>query len=388
MRLSVFFLTVGMVAGVSFCSRAQYVATWDPDADGDDEITVIDLLALLTVFEEVDTDGDGIFDSQDGCIGAIDGCGVCNGTGTDADADGLCDANDPCVGVVDACGVCNGPGPTVPVLDSIIFVTDSVYFPAVQEWYTFTYAADTLYTYVCVVLGCTDPVAVNYNPAANTGDGSCTYGPSQCGGLATVTFDGYTYPLVGIGTQCWFKENLRSDNYRNGDLIPGGLTDSQWTSTNAGAQTIYGEGASAVNQGSGDEVTNLALFGRLYNWNAVNDARGLCPTGWHVPTDAEWTALSTALGGLNVAGAALKASATDQPGWNGTNSSAFSGLPGGMRFGSYYGSFYNQGTDGYWWTSTAVGSNAWVRNLWTTSTAVARYENARRDGFSVRCLRN
>jgi hypothetical protein len=59
-----------------------------------------------------------------------------------------------------------------------------------------------------------------------------------------------------------------------------------------------------------------------------------------------------------------------------------------MRFGSYYGSFYNQGTDGYWWTSTAVGSNAWVRNLWTTSTAVARYENARRDGFSVRCLRN
>ncbi len=85
--------------------HAQYVSTWDPDTDGDDVIGVNDLLALLGVFEEVDSDGDGIFDSQDDCVGVYDACGVCNGTGVDADADGICDDVDPCVGVLDECGV-------------------------------------------------------------------------------------------------------------------------------------------------------------------------------------------------------------------------------------------------------------------------------------------
>ena len=142
-----------------------------------------------------------------------------------------------------------------------------------------------------------------------------------CGGSTAVTFDGHTYALVGIGNQCWFKENLRSDNYRNGDGIPGNLADSQWTTTTSGAQTVYGEGTSYVSHGSSDEVANLAAYGRLYNWYAVNDARGLCPVGFHVPTDSDWTALENALGGLSEAGTALKSSATDSPPWDGSNTS-------------------------------------------------------------------
>ena len=81
-----------------------------PDADGDDLIGITDLLALLSLFAEADSDGDGIWDSVDDCIGVYDPCGVCNGTGEDADEDGLCDDVDDCVGEYDECGVCNGPG--------------------------------------------------------------------------------------------------------------------------------------------------------------------------------------------------------------------------------------------------------------------------------------
>ena len=275
---------------------------WNPDSNGDYVVTVTDLLALLSVFEEADADMDGIFDSMDDCVGIYDACGICSGSGVDADADGICDDVDPCVGALDACGVCNGPGPSIPVIDEIVFVTDSIYVPPIQQWYVFSYAVDTLYTYVCPVQGCTDANAANFNPLAVIEDGSCSYGPAQCGGASTVTFDGHTYALVGIGNQCWFKENLRSDNYSNGDAVPGDLTNNQWTSTGSGAQAVYN-----------NDPANLATYGRLYNWYAVNDARGVCPVGFHVPSDSEWTVLENALGGSSVAGTALKSSAADSP---------------------------------------------------------------------------
>ena len=371
----------------SLPASAQYVSTWDPDADGDNIIGVNDLLALLSVFEEADSDDDGIFDSQDDCVGTYDACGICNGSGVDADADGVCDDVDPCVGALDVCGVCNGPGPSVPVIDEIVMATDSVYLPPLQQWYVFSYAVDTLYTYVCPVQGCSDANAANFNPLAVIEDGSCSYGPAQCGGASTVTFDGHTYALVGIGTQCWFKENLRSDNYRNGDAIPGNLADGQWTSTSSGAQTVYGEGTSYVSHGSSDEVANLATYGRLYNWYAVNDARGLCPVGFHVPTDSEWTVLENALGGWSVAGTALKSSAADSPPWDGSNTSGFSALPGGNRYNSN-GDFYYLGYIGFWWSSSPSGSDAWYRDLGSGSSNVFRSSANVRDGFSVRCVRD
>ena len=100
---------------------------WNPDADGDDLIGITDLLALLSLFAEADSDGDGIWDSVDDCIGVYDPCGVCNGTGEDVDEDGLCDDVDDCVGAYDECGVCNGPGPDFPVIDEILYATDSVF---------------------------------------------------------------------------------------------------------------------------------------------------------------------------------------------------------------------------------------------------------------------
>ena len=250
-----------------------------------------DLLALLSVFSENDVDGDGIWDSVDDCIGVYDPCGVCNGTGEDADEDGLCDDVDDCVGAYDECGVCNGPGPNIPVIDEILYATDSVFIDPLDEWYVFEYATDTLFTFVCPVSGCTDETAGNYSPEAVIEDGSCVYGPLECGGASSVTFDGYTYDLVAIGDQCWFAENLRTEHYTNGDAIPANLTDGEWSSTNSGAVAVYGEDAGCEDYSPDgdacDPSWSLNEYGRLYNWYAVDDARGLCPTGWHVPTDGE-----------------------------------------------------------------------------------------------------
>jgi uncharacterized protein (TIGR02145 family) len=275
----------------------------------------------------------------------------------------------------------------VPVIDEIVYVTDSLFVPPLGTWYVFSYAVDTLYTYVCPVQGCTDTQASNFNPLAVIEDGSCTYGPAQCGGQSTVTFDGYTYNLVGIGTQCWFKENLRSDNYRNGDAIPGNLSNSQWSNTTAGAQAVYN-----------NDAANLANYGRLYNWYATQDSRGLCPTGFHVPSDGEWMTLEMALGMTQSQanewgwrgtdqGTQMKSSPTDSPSWDGSNTSGFSGLPAGFR--SYGGDCYDLGRLGYLWSAFPVGGVAIFRSLYAGETHVYRSSSyLPQNGFSVRCVRD
>ena len=197
--------------------------------------------------------------------------------------------------------------------------------------------------------------------------------PFACG-TSTVTYDGHPYTTVLIGSQCWFKENLRNDNYNDGSPIPGNLDNSTWMYTTSGAQTVYDEGGS-------NGAINLATYGRLYNWYAVTNAAGLCPTGWHVPTDAEWTALETHLGAG--AGNQLKAAS---PTWDGTNSSGFSALPGGYRYIS--GSFSGLGGYGGWWSSSPSGSSAWYRDLDFGSSIVYQGSNNVRFGFFVRCVRD
>jgi uncharacterized protein (TIGR02145 family) len=238
------------------------------------------------------------------------------------------------------------------------------------------------------VSGCTSSIAENFNPSATEEDGTCRMPDSgSCDDVATVTFDGYTYNLVAIGNQCWFKENLRSDNYRNGDAIPGNLTDDAWASTDSGAQTVYDKGASAVDRGSNEEA-NLATYGRLYNWHAVNDSRGLCPVGFHVPSDEEWTVLENVLGGSDVAGTALKSLAADSPRWDGSNSSGFSALLGGYR-DSDYGSYDALGIYGLWWSSSQFETDAWDRYLTSGISNVSRSNyHGVRSGFSVRCVRD
>jgi uncharacterized protein (TIGR02145 family) len=218
--------------------------------------------------------------------------------------------------------------------------------------------------------------------------------PSFLCGTSTVTdVDGNNYNTVQIGNQCWTQSNLKVSKYRNGDSIPTGLSNSAWRNTTVGAYAIYDN--NSVNDG---------LFGKLYNHYAVMDTRGLCPTGWHVPTDGEWNVMvkfldpnaDTVCNGClqsGIAGGALKSTAI-QPtpgGWyppnrGATNSSGFTAVPGGLR--SYVGPFGVLGYSGYWWSSSSSGSSAWYRILHYNDGDINWYSNNRAYGFSVRCLRD
>jgi uncharacterized protein (TIGR02145 family) len=188
-----------------------------------------------------------------------------------------------------------------------------------------------------------------------------------------VSYHGYDYATVQIGEQCWYAENLRAEQYQNGDSIAGNLNDDAWTNTTEGAQAILNE-----------NEENVELHGRLYNFYAVLDERGLCPAGWHVPADEEWITLGEELGGIDVAGAAMKNSESDTPPWDGTNSSHWNGTPGGKReMAGWYG-----GSVGYWWTSTPYGCGGWHRNLHPNLDALTLSSYCNVVGFSVRCLKD
>ena len=204
------------------------------------------------------------------------------------------------------------------------------------------------------------------------------------------------YDLVEIGGQCWFAENLATDQYRNGDAIPTGLNNAQWENTintQQGAYAIYNNSAN-----------NDLIYGKLYNFYAVSDPRGLCPVGWHVPTDCEWMYLEGSLGmsvleqestgsrgAASNVGGQMKSTGTQywqSPNSGATNSSGFSALPGGYRNG--FGDYYDVGENGLWWSSTQYGSGfAWGRILFYNLTDVYRFSLFySQDGFSVRCLRD
>ena len=207
-----------------------------------------------------------------------------------------------------------------------------------------------------------------------------------CADENSVMFDGHDYDLVEIGDQCWFAENLQTEHYANGDLLEGDLSDGEWSSITSGAQAVRN-----------NDDSNLPSRGRLYNWAAVADTRGLCPSGWHIPTDSEWKTLELELGmplsdveasgerGSNE-GQALKASPSDSPSWNGNNSSEFNAYPGGARDDN--GGYYAGTSDSFMWTSTLFDENsAWIRDL-DSDTSIERYNWSTRYGFSVRCVKD
>ena len=234
--------------------------------------------------------------------------------------------------------------------------------------------------------GCVDVQDFRTRAACGSGcEEEIVESPWQCGD--PLTYQGYDYITVLIGEQCWFAENLLNENYQNGDAIQSQLNGDEWTNMTSGAVAIYGEGSNTCSPDGNacDEAWSLNVYGRLYNWYAVSDPRGLCPIGWHVPTDEEWTSMTHFLGGASEAGGLLKTTY----GWNnnGTNWSGFSGLPGGYRDISS-GNFNNAGINGSWWSSTPSGSNAWDRNLYGTSENVGSGSSDLRYGFSVRCVRD
>jgi uncharacterized protein (TIGR02145 family) len=216
------------------------------------------------------------------------------------------------------------------------------------------------------------------NPGGGGGGGNS--GTSVCtGGPSTVTdVDGNVYNVVTIGNQCWMKENLKTTKYRNGDPIPTNLSNTTWQNTTSGAYAIYN-----------NTTANDSIYGKLYNWYAVADPRGLCPTGWHVPSFAEWTTLENFLGGWICGGAMKEAGLThwENPNTDATNSSGFSGLPGGGRPSA--GGYYGIGSGGSWWSSTQYSTtDAWFRSLFYDSAGSWLYSNGKRIGFSVRCVRD
>lgn len=188
-----------------------------------------------------------------------------------------------------------------------------------------------------------------------------------------ITHAGVGYSTIKIGDQCWFAENLCTTTYLNGDTIPQNLFDTDWLNTTSGAMAFY---------------ENTPTNSGLYNWYVVNDVRGLCPSGWHVPTDGEWTIMIDYLGGESVAGNQMKATYGWNGDGNGTNSSGFSGLPGGLRSNAT-GFFMSAGFTGAWWSSSPEGSNqAWARYLDNNVESVDRGNPNLNPGFSVRCVRD
>lgn len=209
------------------------------------------------------------------------------------------------------------------------------------------------------------------------GTGWIFLGVSDGGSGHVIDCDGNSYTTVRIGGQEWMAENLRTTHYRNGEAIPNVTNTAAWEALTTGAWCWY----------NNDQAT-YAKYGPLYNWFTVNDSCGLCPQGWHVPTDAEWTALTTYLGGTGVAGGRMKTGVLwNSPDAAATNSSGFSGLPGGLRYGT--GPFYGIGTLGYWWSSTEnSSSDSWALYLNFSYGDVHFYNNNKQYGNSVRCLRD
>ena len=191
--------------------------------------------------------------------------------------------------------------------------------------------------------------------------------------------DGNVYQTVKIGDQWWMAENLKVTHYRNGAAIPLVTSDDDWYNLLTGARCAYD-----------NDQSEVATYGYLYNWYAVNDSRNIAPTGWHVPTDAEWSTLVTYLGGDNVAGEKMKEIGTTNwhsPNTGATNESGFAALPGGYR--NDIGNFYALGATAPFWSSTETdSSDAWSRRLTYDDALVYRYVDNKRNGFSVRLVRD
>ena len=185
---------------------------------------------------------------------------------------------------------------------------------------------------------------------------------------------GNQYTTITINGEEWFRENLKTNRYANGDTIENVPTPGDWGLRTSGAWAYYN-----------NDISNNSNFGKLYNWYAVSDVRGLCPTGWHVATDADWTSLSANYGTDAVAGKELKATALWTTPNTNTNSSGFGALPGGGRGSLNFGDLFNKG---FWWTNTAYSSAAWARRMEFSSNTLIRYSEDTKYGFSVRCVKD
>lgn len=205
-------------------------------------------------------------------------------------------------------------------------------------------------------------------------------------GLGEVITDveGNSYVVVTIGTQTWMAENLRSTSYCNGDPIPLISNVDNWNTATTAGYTVYNSSAYSD-----------SVFGKLYNWFAMSDSRNICPCGWHVPSDAEFTTLTDYLGTEGVAGGKMKSPGTLQSGtglWDvdnfgATNESGFSAIPGGGRASG--GQYFNQNQSAWFGVSDQINATSfWRRVLINFSSGVTRDSVNKKTGCSVRCVQD
>jgi uncharacterized protein (TIGR02145 family) len=200
---------------------------------------------------------------------------------------------------------------------------------------------------------------------------------NQMHAQAVKDADGNSYNVIKIGTQVWMTENLKATKLNNGTAITLVTDDNAWKTSATPAYCWYGNDAS-VNK-----------YGALYNWYTVSTNK-LCPKGWHVPSDAEWTTMTTFLGGENNAGGKLREKGTSHwygPNAGATNENGFTALPGGYR--SNDGGYANITFFGFWWVSTEyVAAASWARSISCASNEVMKMYSLKKNGYSVRCLKD
>jgi uncharacterized protein (TIGR02145 family) len=292
--------------------------------------------------------GSGIPEGECDCDGnVLDECGSCGGSGI---PEGECDCDG---NVLDECGSCGGSGIPEGECDCDGNVLDE-----------------------CGVCGGDNSTCLDACGVPNGDNSTCTDCLGVVNGDGLVSHEGYDYSTVLIGEQCWFAENCR--------YLPI-VSDPSIDSTTEPHYSVYGYIGTDVEDAKG--TFNYETYGVLYNWPAVI-TEGICPSGWHIPSDGEFTELSDFLGGEGVAGGKMKEAGYDHwnsPNTGATNSSGWTGLPGGY---GYSGNFNNKGGRGYWWSASEHGSYSWTRVLYKSSGNVHRLWDDRFLGFSARCVRD
>jgi uncharacterized protein (TIGR02145 family) len=219
----------------------------------------------------------------------------------------------------------------------------------------------------------------------NTNPQNPTKTPTSGSGQNVTDFDGNIYKTVYIGTQQWMTENLKTTKYSDGSPIPNVSDETEWLNLTTGAWSYYN-----------NDIIHNNKYGKLYNWFAGNPStngnKNLCPSGWHVPSDSEWSVLIDYLGGREVAGGKMKEVGTEywlDPNTGATNESGFSGLPGGYRNADWKNFPDMRSTGGWWSVTEATADYGRVRSIGYNDAATS-YETAwsKKHGASVRCMRD
>jgi uncharacterized protein (TIGR02145 family) len=235
-----------------------------------------------------------------------------------------------------------------------------------------------------IILSAVLMIAMMLNSCGGGGKNESTITDKKNNNKVSNSSDTTSSNEVIIGKQIWMTENLNIEKFRNGDSIPQAKTNKEWELAGKKKQPAW---CYYENRKIQDDPNNGDKYGKLYNWHAVNDKRGLAPIGWHIPTDDEWTTLSNNLGGYENAGIRMKRSNGWKNNGSGTDESGFNGLPAGLR--GPLGDFDHIGEYASWWSSSEKDEEyAFPRTLFNNSNEVNSRVWHKNIGLSVRCIRD